>query len=59
MRWQLEGERDEKGSVAQTGVAADGTTYKITGSGSEWVATVTAPGRKATVLAEKISHTRA
>jgi hypothetical protein len=51
----------EKGRVAQTGVAADGTVYEITSADNEWQATVTAPGnKKAVVLTEKkVSHTRA
>ncbi len=45
--------------MPQHGTAVDGTTYVISGGGDEWVATVTPPRGKATVLAEKTSHTRA
>ncbi len=47
IRWQLDGERDEKGAVAQHGTGQNGATYKITGSGKEWSATVTAKGWQA------------
>src|ERR1700737_1564491 len=60
LRWTLDGERDEKGRVAQTGTPGDGTAYKITGSGDEWVATVASgKGRKPELLAAKVSHTSA
>ncbi len=59
LRWTLDGERDEKGRVAQHGTGADGATYAITGDGDEWQASVTGPNGKATVLGEKIRHGKA
>jgi|SRR5271165_2373959 len=58
LRWTLDGEKDSKNRVEQHAVASDGATYKITGGGDSWKATVTRDG-KTTVLGEKVGHARA
>jgi hypothetical protein len=58
LRWQLNGAKDSKGRVAQSAVAGDGATYKISGEGDKWKAVVTVNG-KTTVLGDGIGHTRA
>ncbi len=59
LRWTLDGERDEKGRVAQHGTGADGTVYQITGAGDQWKATVTPPDGKPEVLGDGVGHTKA
>jgi len=59
IKWVLDGERDEKNRAAQHGTGANGVTYAITGSASEWTATATGPDGKVETLGEGVGHTKA
>jgi hypothetical protein len=48
IKWSYAGER---GKSAQTGVASDGATYKISPAGEKWQAVVTPAGGKPATLA--------
>jgi hypothetical protein len=58
IRWQLDGERDDKNRVPQHGTGAGGVEYRIAGSDKTWVATATKPGGKPVTIAEG-GHTKA
>jgi hypothetical protein len=50
VHWTYDGKR---GKPAMTGTAADGTMYRIEGSGSKWTSTMTAPGAKTPVVLQE------
>ena len=55
--WRNDGEKDAKGQAEGTGTAGD-RTYRITGSGETWKATVKI-GTKTTVLGENLKSGKA
>jgi hypothetical protein len=57
IKWQLDGPKDAKNRVAQSGSGAGGVEYAITGSGDAWTLTATKPGGKPEVVAEG-AHSR-
>lgn len=56
--WKLDGEKDAKGQAEGTGTCGD-RTYRITGSGDAWKATVKVGSGKPTTLAENLKTGKA